>query len=74
MISVITPCLEKHFDFLAAAYESLCLQKVDWEWLIQIDGKKIPQLPVDSRISLVCNKRSLGVSVSRNRALARSQG
>lgn len=68
-ISVITAVHQGHFLYLSDAYDSLCEQNVDWEWVVQVDGEGDPGLPDDPRIRIGRNRPS-GPGPTRNMALA----
>jgi glycosyltransferase involved in cell wall biosynthesis len=80
-ISVITPIYNPIAEHLLSAYESLRTQKLpynwSWEWVVQEDGHTDNARTIlpddDSRISFSSN-RHLGVAMTRNLALSRSQG
>lgn len=78
MISVITAVHSNHVEHLPRAGSSLTgqLPPGQLEWLIQLDGPKwsLPKLPCDLDVQVTANGRALGVSVTRNRALAVSRG
>lgn len=75
MVSIITPVLPEHRRFLPAALSSLHEQQVEWEWRVVVDGPvgwdEAPDCP---SVHVSSTGRSLGISVSRNRALAASRG
>lgn len=80
VISVVTPTYRPVPDQLRQAYESLRTQELPdgwtWEWVIQEDGNtgSTPDiLPRDQRVRIGRGRRG-GVALTRNLALARSEG
>ena len=80
LLSVITPVYRPVPKHLLAAYESVVSQKLpsgwEWEWIVQEDGDTgvcESILPKDPRIKLGSGRHS-GVAITRNLALARSNG
>jgi len=77
-ISVITGCTRP--DLLPGLYETIRVQTVDWEWVIQLDGDAIGWTPPDeayvrdTRVRIEANPRPSGSGVTRNQALMRSSG
>src|ERR1039458_5787847 len=77
LISVITPTHKPEAPYLEEAYEGLCAQDVNWEWVLQFDGERwdMPSyLLGDDRVRLECNGKHLGVAMTRNRACVRARG
>jgi Glycosyl transferase family 2 len=80
LLSVITPVYQPRPEHLHEVWESLEAQKLppgwDWEWIVQEDGSTGVcelLLPKDPRITMGTGRHS-GVAITRNLALARSQG
>ena len=80
LLSVITPVYQPVAEHLLEAYESLEAQKLppgsEWEWIVQEDGSTgicESILPKDPRIKQGTGRHS-GVAITRNLALARSEG
>ena len=79
-VSVLTSYYNasQNTSFFLDAYRSLQEQEVDWEWILQCDA----EMPADQReiaerdprIQIFENPHRLGTAISKNRALARSQG
>jgi glycosyltransferase involved in cell wall biosynthesis len=78
LISVLTAAYRLDPGHLADAYESLRAQKgVEWEWVIQIDGKArmLPDWLIgDPHVHVDANGAHYGVAITRNRALMRCHG
>ncbi|GAA2442812.1 glycosyltransferase family 2 protein [Actinomadura vinacea] len=79
-ISIITPCYEPDVKHLNEAYESVVNQELpegwELEWVIQEDGTTgVPEtmIPQDPRVKFGAGRRG-GTGITRNLALARSQG
>lgn len=77
-VSVLTACAADRTEYLADAYSSLLAQEdVSWEWLIEIDGDRLPDLDDaiarDSRVRLGVTGRQVGTATARNTALVRSR-
>lgn len=76
-ISVVTAVHQPHLQFLDDAYESLRMQDKDlvWEWLIQVDGNGVEEIPEkisdDPRVRIGQNRPS-GPGTTRTMALAQS--
>lgn len=80
VVSVITPVYQPVAEYLLKAHESLAAQETpsgwEWEWLVQEDGDTgvaASILPSDPRIKLGAGRHG-GVAITRNLALARSEG
>jgi glycosyltransferase involved in cell wall biosynthesis len=82
LISVITPVYNPVPEYLLAAYESLCGQRMPagwrWEWVIHEDGPTRQARDVlpgsDSRIVFSNSDRHGGTAIARNLALAGATG
>jgi glycosyltransferase involved in cell wall biosynthesis len=79
-VSVLTPVARPDGGYLAELHAALVAQEsVDWEWLIQLDGRRsllrhVPQaIRADDRVSLEANGRWFGQSTTRNLALLRAR-
>jgi glycosyltransferase involved in cell wall biosynthesis len=79
-VSVLTPVERPVGGYLAELHASLAAQeRVDWEWLIQLDGgrsllRRVPQaIRDDPRVALEANGRWFGQSTTRNLALLRAR-
>jgi hypothetical protein len=77
LISVLTAVYPLNNEYLLAAWKSLNEGNADieWEWLIQIDGKEqsLPrEIMLDSRVRIASNGYHFGAAVTRNFALTRT--
>jgi glycosyltransferase involved in cell wall biosynthesis len=72
-VSVITACLPKAFDYLAAAAESIerARAQVSLEWILVLDGPTDEAVP-GKPDHLIVMPRQRGVSVARNFGLAKA--
>ncbi|WDT55776.1 glycosyltransferase family 2 protein [Streptomyces sp. G7(2002)] len=80
-ISIVTPVHDTALSFLPEAFASLRAQELpdgwEWEWLVQVDGGKEADVPVDiredSHVKVSDNRRG-GPGVARTMAWGRSRG
>jgi cellulose synthase/poly-beta-1,6-N-acetylglucosamine synthase-like glycosyltransferase len=76
-VSVLTAAGRLDPGHLVDAYQSLLAQDgIEWEWVIQLDGKQRPLPDVvvgDERVCVAENGSRLGAAITRNRALMRCE-
>ena len=74
-VSVLTAAHAPNPEYLLESYASLNNQKVNWQWMIQVDGTTttadaIPaEIQKDPRVDIGVNGEHLGVSATRNLGL-----
>lgn len=77
-VSVLTALASRPQNRLEEIHRSLVSSRAGWEWLLQIDGDRVADVPdavrADERVRIEVNGQQLGIAVSRNRALARAAG
>ena len=75
-VSIITALADRAGHRLTEIHGGLGRATTTWEWLIQLDGAALGDIPheirADDRTALEANGRQLGIAVTRNRALARA--
>ncbi|WP_354701557.1 hypothetical protein DSM112329_01876 [Paraconexibacter sp. AEG42_29] len=77
-VSVLTATAPRPQNRLAEIHAALGASRLDWEWLLQIDGPDDARLALpdavraDPRVRIQAGARRDGIAVTRNRALARA--
>ncbi len=74
-VSIVTAAYAPDAAYLEQAYDSLRVQTVGWEWLIQLDAVGTVPEPLlrEAQISVATNEERLGAAATRNRALVRAR-